>query len=93
MLLRVYIMFPSTEIFRILKPRDGPRMTSIIIVRDAHIVVEEVTQLMNAIVYMVFHQITKGENSLLIMSLQLKRQTRVRHLQIKWNLSNLLALV
>jgi len=54
-------MVPSTEILRILKPRDGPRMTSIIIVRNAHIVVEQVTQLMNIIAYIVFHQTTKGE--------------------------------
>jgi len=30
-------MVPSIEIIRILMPRDGPRMTIIIIVRDAHI--------------------------------------------------------
>jgi len=48
-------MVPSIEILRILKPRDGPRMTIIIIVRDAHIVVEEVTQLINVIAYTVFH--------------------------------------
>jgi len=74
-------------------PRDGPRMTIIIIVRDAHIVVEEVTQLINVIACMVFHQTTKGENSLLTMSLQLKRKMRVRHLQTKRNLSSLLAFV
>jgi len=39
----VYIIVPSTKILRILKPRDGLRMTSIIIVRNAHIVVEEIT--------------------------------------------------
>jgi len=40
-------------------------MTSI---RDAHIVVEEVTQLINVMDYMVLlHQTTKGENSLLTM--------------------------
>jgi len=44
MILPVYIMVPSTEFLRILKPRDGSRITSIIIVRHAHIVVEEVTQ-------------------------------------------------
>ena len=54
-------MVPSIEILRILKSRDEPRMTSIIIVRNAHIVVEQVTQLMNVIAYMVFHQTTKGE--------------------------------
>jgi len=73
-------MVPSTEILRILKPRDALKMTSIIIVRNAYIVVEDVTQLMNVITYMVFHQTTKGENSLLTISLQLKRQMRVRRL-------------
>jgi len=68
-------------------------MTSIIIVSDAHILVENVTQLMNAIAYMVFHQTTKEENYLLTMPLQLKRQMRVRHLQTKRNLNNLQALV
>jgi len=78
-------MIPST---------DGPRMTSIIIIRNAHIVVEEVTQLMNVIAYMVFHQTKKGEeNSLLIMLLQSKPQMRVRHLQTKRSLNSLLALV
>jgi len=83
----------STKILRILKLRDGPRMKSIIIVKNAHIVVEEVTQLMNVIAYMVFHQTKNGENSLLTMPLQLKRQMKVRHLQTKRNLSSLLALV
>jgi len=55
-------MVPSTKILKILKPRDGSRMTSIIIVRHAHIVVEEVTQLMNVIAYMVFHQNYKRRN-------------------------------
>jgi len=86
-------MVPSTEILRILKPRDGPRITSIIIVRVAHIVVEEVTHLMNVIAYMVFHQTTKGKNSLLTMPLQLKRKMRVRRLQSRRNLRSLLALV
>jgi len=93
MILPIYIMAPSTKILRILKPIDGPRMTSIIIVRDAHIVVEEVTQLINVIDYMIFHQTTKGENSLLTMSLQLKRQMRVRRLQIERSLNSLLVLV
>jgi len=83
-------MVPSTKIIKL---RDGPRMTSIIIVRNAHIVVEEVTQLINVIAYMVFHQTTKGEIFLLTISLQLKRQMRVRHLQPKRNLSSFLALV
>jgi len=49
-------------------------MTSIIIiVRNVHIMIEEVTQLMNFIAYMVFHQSTKGESSLLTMPLQLKK--------------------
>jgi len=91
--LPVYIMVPSTEILRILKSRDEPRITSIIVVRNAHIVVEEVTQLMNAITCMVFHQTTKGENSMLTMSLQLKKQMRVRHLQTKRNFNSLLVLV
>jgi len=33
----------STEIIRILKSKDGQRMSSIIIVRNAHIVVKEAT--------------------------------------------------
>ena len=71
MILLVNIMVLSIEILRSLKPRDGPRMTSIVI-RNAHIVVKEITQLMNVIAYMVFHQTTKGENSLLTMLLQYK---------------------
>jgi len=55
-------------------------MTSIIIIRNAHIVVEEVTQLINVIAYIDFHQTTKGENFLLPMLLQSKLQMRVRHL-------------
>ena len=70
----------STKILRILKLRDGPRMKSIIIVKNAHIVVEEVTQLINVIAYIDFHQTTKGENFLLPMLLQSKLQMRVRHL-------------
>jgi len=58
----IAIMVPTTEIFRIHKPRDGPRMTSITIVRNAHVVVEEATQFMNVITYMIFHQTTKREN-------------------------------
>jgi len=79
----IYIMVSSSEILIILKSRDGLRMTSIIIVRDTHLVLKEVTHLMNVIAYMVFHQTTKGENSLLTMPLQLKRQMRVRYLQTK----------
>ena len=55
--------------------------------------VDEVTQLMKVIAYMVFHQTTEGENFLLTMSLQLKRQMRMRHLETKRNLSSLLVLV
>jgi len=78
------IMVLSTEILKILKSRDGPRMTSITIVRNAYIVdivVEEVTQLMNVITYMVLHRTRKEENPVLIMPLQSKLQMRVRHLQ------------
>ena len=64
-----------------------------LIIRHAHIVVDEVTQLMKVIAYMVFHQTTEGENFLLTMSLQLKRQMRMRHLETKRNLSSLLVLV
>jgi len=93
MIIPVYIMVPSIEILIILKQRDGPRMTIIIIVRYAHIVVGDVTQLINVIACTIFHQTTKGENYLLTMSLQLKRQMRMRHLQTKMNPSSLLALV
>jgi len=68
-------------------------MTNIIIIRNAQIVVEEVTQLMNVIAYMVFHQTTKGENSLLTMLLQSKLQMRVRRLQTTRSLNSLLVLV
>jgi len=40
------IMVSTTEILRIIKSRDGPRKTSITIVINAHIVIEDVTQLM-----------------------------------------------
>jgi len=53
------IMISTTKILIILKPRDGPSMTSITIVRNAHIVVEEVTQLINVITYIIFHQTRK----------------------------------
>jgi len=63
------IIVSSTKILIILS-RDGLRMTSITVVRNAHIVVEEATQLMNVTIYMVFHQTTtKRENHRLTMSL------------------------
>jgi len=37
MIISVYIMFPSIEILRILKAKDGSGMIIITIIRDAHI--------------------------------------------------------
>jgi len=69
-------------------------MTNIIIVRNTHIMVEEVTQLMNVIAYTVFHKNYKWRKFFVNNATAIKKANESKtHLQIERNLSSLLALV
>jgi len=60
MILQVYIMVPSIEISQNSQAKRWTKDDKHYNSKNGHIVVEEVTQLMNVIAYTIFHQTTKG---------------------------------